>query len=85
MQLEKKIAVFHGREDAAIFTSCFDANVGLFGAILGTDDAVISDELNHASIIDGIRLCKAKSYRYKTGDMEGKLYICLRQSVKPVI
>ncbi|XP_046637209.1 2-amino-3-ketobutyrate coenzyme A ligase, mitochondrial-like [Daphnia pulicaria] len=67
--LEKKIAEFHGREDAILYPSCFDANAGLFEVLLTPDDAVISDELNHASIIDGIRLCKAKKFRYKHKDM----------------
>ncbi|XP_046439519.1 2-amino-3-ketobutyrate coenzyme A ligase, mitochondrial-like [Daphnia pulex] len=67
--LEKKIAEFHGREDAILYPSCFDANAGLFEVLLTPDDAVISDELNHASIIDGIRLCKAKKLRYKHKDM----------------
>jgi glycine C-acetyltransferase len=69
--LEKKIAEFHGREDAILYPSCFDANAGLFEVLLTPDDAVISDELNHASIIDGIRLCKAKKFRYKHKDMSG--------------
>lgn len=69
--LEKKIAEFHGREDAILYPSCFDANAGLFEVLLTPDDAVISDELNHASIIDGIRLCKAKKLRYKHKDMAG--------------
>jgi len=68
--LEKKIAKFHGREDAILYASCFDANAGLFEQLLGPEDAVFSDELNHASIIDGIRLCKAKKYRYKHKDMK---------------
>jgi len=68
--LEQQIAEFHGREDAILYASCFDANAGLFEVLLTPDDAVISDELNHASIIDGIRLCKAKKYRYKHKDMK---------------
>ena len=68
-QLERAIADFHGMEDAILYPSCFDANAGLFEAILGPEDAIISDELNHASIIDGIRLCKAKRLRYKHMDM----------------
>ena len=56
---------FHGREDAILYISCFDANAGIFEVLLGKDDAVISDELNHASIIDGIRLCKAQRFKYK--------------------
>uniref|UniRef100_A0A2L2YBS7 2-amino-3-ketobutyrate coenzyme A ligase, mitochondrial n=1 Tax=Parasteatoda tepidariorum TaxID=114398 RepID=A0A2L2YBS7_PARTP len=68
-ELEKKIAQFHGREDCIIYPSCFDANAGLFEALLTPEDAVLSDELNHASIIDGIRLCKAQKHRYKHRDM----------------
>lgn len=68
--LEEKIARFHQREDAILYISCFDANAGLFEAMLTPEDAVLSDELNHASIIDGIRLCKANKYRYKHMDME---------------
>ena len=68
--LEKKVADFVGMDDAILYSSCFDANGGLFETILGEEDAIISDELNHASIIDGIRLCKAKRYRYKNNDME---------------
>lgn len=69
-ELEEKIAAFAGAEDAILYSSCFDANGGLFETILGPEDAVISDELNHASIIDGVRLCKARRYRYKNNDME---------------
>lgn len=68
-ELEKKISEFLGQEDTILYTSCFDANGGLFETLLGEDDAVVSDELNHASIIDGIRLCKAQRYRYKNCDM----------------
>ena len=68
--LEKKIAGFVGTDDAILYSSCFDANGGLFETLLGPEDAVISDELNHASIIDGVRLCKAKRYRYKNNNME---------------
>lgn len=68
-ELEQKISQFFGMEDAILYASCFDANGGLFETILTEDDAVISDELNHASIIDGVRLCKAKRYRYKNNDM----------------
>jgi glycine C-acetyltransferase len=68
-ELEKKIAEFLGTEDSILYTSCFDANGGLFETILSEEDAVISDELNHASIIDGIRLCKAQRFRYKNNDM----------------
>ena len=69
-QLEKKISDFLGMDDTILYSSCFDANGGLFETILTADDAVISDELNHASIIDGVRLCKAKRFRYKNNNME---------------
>jgi len=68
-QLEDKLSEFLGMEDTILYTSCFDANGGLFETLLGPEDAVISDELNHASIIDGVRLCKAKRFRYKNNDM----------------
>jgi glycine C-acetyltransferase len=68
-QLEKTIAEFFGTEDTILYAACFDANGGLFEPLLGEDDAVISDALNHASIIDGVRLCKAKRYRYANCDM----------------
>ena len=68
--LEKKIAGFVGMDDAILYSSCFDANGGLFETLLGAEDAIISDELNHASIIDGVRLCKAQRYRYKNNNME---------------
>ena len=68
--LERKIANFLHMDDAILYTSCFDANGGLFETLLTADDAIISDELNHASIIDGVRLCKAKRYRYKNNNME---------------
>ncbi|HZW39458.1 MAG TPA: glycine C-acetyltransferase [Ignavibacteriaceae bacterium] len=68
-ELEYKISEFLGTEDTILYTSCFDANGGLFETVLGEEDAIISDELNHASIIDGIRLCKANRYRYKNNDM----------------
>lgn len=68
-QLEAKLSEFLGVEDTILYSSCFDANGGLFETLLGPEDAVISDELNHASIIDGIRLCKAQRYRYKNNDM----------------
>ena len=67
--LEKKISEFLETEDTILYSSCFDANGGLFETLLGPEDAIISDELNHASIIDGIRLCKAKRLRYKNNDM----------------
>jgi len=69
-ELEEKIAKFHGKEDAILYISCFDANAGIFEVLLSPEDAVISDELNHASIIDGIRLCKAKRLRYKHRDLQ---------------
>ena len=68
-QLEQRITEFLGMEDTILYSSCFDANGGLFETLLTAEDAVISDELNHASIIDGIRLCKAARYRYKNNDM----------------
>ena len=69
-ELEKKISEFLGTEDTILYPSCFDANGGLFETLLGPEDAVISDQLNHASIIDGIRLCKAKRLRYANNDMK---------------
>ncbi|WP_338883833.1 glycine C-acetyltransferase [Xenorhabdus sp. TH1] len=69
-ELENKIAEFLGMEDAILYSSCFDANGGLFETLFGPEDAIISDALNHASIIDGIRLCKAKRYRYANNDMQ---------------
>ena len=69
-ELEAKIAAFVGQEDAILYGSAFDANGGLFETLLGEDDAVISDALNHASIIDGIRLCKAERHRYPNGDLD---------------
>jgi glycine C-acetyltransferase len=68
-QLEQKLSTFLGAEDTILYPSCFDANGGLFETLLGAEDAVISDELNHASIIDGVRLCKAQRYRYRNSDM----------------
>ncbi len=75
-ELERRISEFLGTEDTILYSSCWDANGGLFETILGPEDAVISDELNHASIIDGVRLCKAQRHRYKNndvGDLEAKL------------
>jgi len=69
-QLEDRISAFLGTEDTILYPSCFDANGGLFETLLGPDDAVISDALNHASIIDGIRLCKAQRFRYANDDMQ---------------
>lgn len=76
LELERRMSAFLGTEDTILFSSCFDANGGLFEALLGPDDAIISDELNHASIIDGIRLCKARRMRYRNrdlADLEGRL------------
>jgi glycine C-acetyltransferase len=75
-ELESKLATFLGMEDAILYSSCFDANGGLFETLLGEEDAIISDALNHASVIDGIRLCKGRRYRYQNNDMndlEGQL------------
>ncbi len=69
-KLEKRIADFYGTEDTILYAAAFDANGGLFEPLLGPEDAIISDALNHASIIDGVRLCKAKRYRYANGDLE---------------
>ena len=69
-KLERKISEFFGTDDSILYTSCFDANGGLFETLLGPDDAIISDELNHASIIDGIRLSKAKRFRFKNNDID---------------
>jgi glycine C-acetyltransferase len=68
-ELENKISEFLGTEDTILYSSAFDANGGIFEPILGEEDAIISDELNHASIIDGVRLCKAQRFRYKNNDM----------------
>ncbi len=69
-ELERKVSEFLGTEDTILYSSCFDANTGFFETVLGPEDAVISDELNHASLIDGIRLCKAQRFRYKNNDMD---------------
>ena len=69
-ELEKKISDFLGMEDTILYAAAFDANGGVFEPLLGAEDAIISDELNHASIIDGVRLCKAMRYRYKHNDMD---------------
>ncbi len=68
-ELERVISEFNGTEDTILYSSCFDANAGLFETILGSEDAIISDQLNHASIIDGVRLCKAERFRYPNSDM----------------
>ncbi|QVL32192.1 glycine C-acetyltransferase [Telmatocola sphagniphila] len=78
-ELEQKIAKFFGKEDTILYISCFDANGGLFEPLLGEEDAILSDELNHASIIDGVRLCKAKRFRYKHNDMTD-LKRCLEEA-----
>ena len=87
-ELEQKISEFLGTEDTILYTSCFDANGGLFETILSEEDAVISDELNHASIIDGVRLCKAQRYRYKNNDMndlEEKLKEAREAKIKNIL
>lgn len=78
-ELERSISDFLGMEDTILYAAAFDANGGLFEPLLGEEDAIISDELNHASIIDGIRLCKAKRFRYKHNDMHS-LEECLQQA-----
>ena len=78
-ELERRLADFHGKEDAILYAACFDANAGLFETLLDADCAVISDQLNHASIIDGVRLCKAQRFRYAHGDM-AELETALQQS-----
>ncbi len=78
-ELEQSVARFFGTEDTILYSSCFDANAGLFETLLGEEDAIISDALNHASIIDGIRLCKAERHRYPNGDM-GALEEALKKS-----
>jgi glycine C-acetyltransferase len=78
-ELERVISDFNGTDDTILYSSCFDANAGLFETILGEEDAIISDQLNHASIIDGVRLCKADRFRYANSDM-GELEEILRQT-----
>jgi glycine C-acetyltransferase len=78
-ELEKKISKFFGTDDTILYSSCFDANAGLFETLLSDKDAIISDALNHASIIDGVRLCKAARYRYAHADMDA-LANCLREA-----
>ena len=68
-ELEQRIAKFYGKDDSILYAAAFDANGGVFEPLFGAEDAIISDELNHASIIDGVRLCKAQRYRYKHSDM----------------
>ncbi len=87
-ELERKISEFLGMEDTILYTSCFDANGGLFETLLTEEDAIVSDELNHASIIDGIRLCKAQRYRYKNCDMndlESKLKEAKSNNVRNIL
>ncbi len=79
LELEKKISQFFGAEDAILYAACFDANGGVFEPLLSEEDAIISDSLNHASIIDGVRLCKAQRYRYSNANME-ELEQCLKIS-----
>ena len=78
-ELEEKVSEFFGTEDTILYAACFDANGGVFEPLLGEEDAIISDALNHASIIDGVRLCKAKRYRYANGNMV-ELEECLKQA-----
>lgn len=73
-ELESKIATFHNKDDAILYTSCFDANAGLFEVLLGEKDALFSDQLNHASIIDGIRLAKTRKFRYRN---KGMMLVCV--------
>ena len=87
-ELEQKLAAFLGKEDSILFAACFDANGGLFEPLFGPEDAIISDSLNHASIIDGIRLCKAKRYRYANNDMtdlEGQLKLARDEGARFVL
>ena len=78
-ELEQRVSVFLGTEDCILFSSCFDANAGIFEVLLSQEDAIISDSLNHASIIDGVRLCKAQRFRYANSDMDD-LERCLKES-----
>ncbi|WP_299501387.1 glycine C-acetyltransferase [uncultured Roseobacter sp.] len=87
-ELEQKLAAFLGKDDSILFAACFDANGGLFEPLLGPEDAVVSDALNHASIIDGIRLCKAKRYRYANSDMvdlEGQLKLAREEGARFIL
>lgn len=86
--LEQKLATFLGKDDSILFAACFDANGGLFEPLFGPEDAIISDALNHASIIDGIRLCKAKRYRYANSDMddlEGQLKLAREEGARFIL
>ncbi|MDW3223585.1 MAG: glycine C-acetyltransferase [Paracoccaceae bacterium] len=87
-ELEQKLAAFLGKDDSILFAACFDANGGLFEPLLGPEDVVVSDALNHASIIDGIRLCKAKRYRYANSDMtdlEGQLQLARAEGARFIL
>src|SRR5690554_927043 len=79
-ELEQKVSEFLGTEDTILYCACFDANGGVFEPLLGEDSAIISDELNHASIIDGVRLCKAQRFRYKHSNMQ-ELEAALKDSL----
>jgi glycine C-acetyltransferase len=84
-ELERKLAAFLGKDDSILFAACFDANGGLFEPLFGAEDAIVSDSLNHASIIDGIRLCKARRYRYANSDMndlEGQLKLAREEGAR---
>ena len=87
-ELETKISTFLGMEDTILYAAAFDANGGLFEPLLGPEDAIISDELNHASLIDGIRLCKAERYRYRHNnmdDLESKLIQAAPSKIKMIV
>lgn len=87
-ELEEKLSKFLGQEDTILYAACFDANGGVFEPLLGEEDAIISDELNHASIIDGVRLCKAQRYRYKNCDMadlEEQLKVAQKQRFRLIV
>ncbi|MBE0668080.1 MAG: glycine C-acetyltransferase, partial [Bacteroidales bacterium] len=87
-ELEKKIAEFFGTEDTILYAACFDANGGVFEPLLTSEDAIISDALNHASIIDGVRLCKAQRYRYENADMadlESQLQLAQQQRFRLIV
>ncbi|WP_299139926.1 glycine C-acetyltransferase [uncultured Tateyamaria sp.] len=87
-ELEQRLARFLGKDDSILFAACFDANGGLFEPLFGPEDAIVSDALNHASIIDGIRLCKAKRYRYANSDMadlEGQLQLARDEGARHIV
>ena len=87
-ELEKRIAEFFGTEDTILYAACFDANGGVFEHLLSEEDAIISDSLNHASIIDGVRLCKAQRYRYENADMadlEKQLQLAQNQRFRLIV